>query len=414
MPITTLGTADARLATVTLGGSAGGTTNVRKVFFQVNLGGSQVQNVLGGRVSLGFDQAVSEAQVECGQDPGGSYNDIVEVYMGAGNNDTLRFRGLLKEKQSNLYPRSVTLVARGALSRAEEYVFSFDPSDPIQADIKQKNLQQAGVSGFLVQQIVGSSSSTDGNLVYQVLATVPDLEVDPGNIDDTGTVVGQAAFNAWAWKQGQTALNYVQEVDKVARMRTFESIGGTIYRRRVTGWPAPNGNWEYTFTEAVDIFSGHSARTIIGIKNAVLVEGNDYGVGRGAIYAEVKGGNSFQSGFVWENFSSPLIERVGAGFPGDVATGFACADVATDIYAEVNRETVRLTLTTPRDDVIGPGQTHLVTTPDNQPDRLLTAQPLWVQRVDIEVNSGAFSQTITYIGGGEATGEPPPINWAGS
>src|SRR6516164_278619 len=145
MPITTLGTADARLATVTLGGSAGGTTNLRKVFFQVNLGGSQVQNVLGGRVSLGFDQAVSEAQVECGQDPGGSYNDIVEVYMGAGNNDTLRFRGLLKEKQSNLYPRSVTLVARGALSRAEEYVFSFDPSDPIQADIKQKNLQQAGV-----------------------------------------------------------------------------------------------------------------------------------------------------------------------------------------------------------------------------------------------------------------------------
>jgi len=405
MPITTLGTADARLATVTLGGSAGGTTNVRKVFLQAFINGAEVQNILGARVSLGFDQAVSEATVEAGEDAGGgddALNAPVEVYMGAGSNNALRFRGLLKERQSNLYPRSVTFVARGMLSLAEEYVLAFSPGDPIVAAQIQKNLQNAGLNGLPVNDIVGSSSPTDGNVVYQVLARVPDLNVDPGNIEDTGTVVGQSsvpAIPAWSWKVGQTALGYVQEIDKVARMRTFESIGGTIYRRRITGWPG--GEQEYTFTEAVDIFSGRGSRSIIGLKDAVEVQGLDPGTGIGPVFASIPSGG----GSVWEHFSSSLIERAD---PGDSLTsGFTCADVATDIYAEVNRVTVRLTLTTPRDDVIGPGQTHMVRTVDGAPDRL-------VQRVDIEVNSGAFSQTMTYIGGGTADGEPPPINWGGA
>jgi hypothetical protein len=411
VPITTLGTPDARLGTVTLGASAGGSATVRNIFLQVNIGGNQVQNVFGGRVSLGFDQAVSEATVECGQDPGGSYNDLVEVSMGAGTNNALRFRGLLKEKQSNLYPRTVTLVARGVLSRAEEYVLAYDPADPVQSAAAARALQNAGISGLLVQELVGSSGQTDGNVVYQALARVPELDVDPGNLDDTGTVVGQSeAFNNWAWKFGTSALAYVQEVDKVARMRTFESIGGTIYRRRITGWPAPAA--EYTFTEAVDIFSGRGARTIIGLKNSVYVTGADLGRGDGPVFAFIVGGNAFQAEPVWEYFSSPLIERGTNADP--LPTGFSCQDVATDLYAEVNRETVRLTLTTPRDDVIGPGQTHMVRTVDGAPDRLLIAEPLWVQRVDIEVNGGAFSQTMTYIGGGEATGEPPPINWGGA
>jgi hypothetical protein len=409
MPITTLGTADARLATVTLGASAGGSTTVRTVFLQAFINGAEVQNILGARVSLGFDQAVSEATIEAGEDAGGgddALNAPVEVYMGAGSNNVLRFRGLLKERQSNLYPRTVTFVARGALSLAEEYVLAFSPGDPIVAAQIQKALSSAGINGIPVEDIVGSSGQTDGNVVYQVLARVPDLNVDPGNIDDTGTVVGKNAVAAWCWKVGQTALGYVQEIDKVARMRTFESIGGTIYRRRITGWPA--GVPELTFTEAVDIFSGHGARTIIGLKDAVLVQGADYGTGLGAVFASIPEGG----GTVWEHFSSALIERAD---PGDsISSGFTCADVATDIYAEVDRVTVRLTLTTPRDDIIGPGQTHMVRTVNGEPDRLLIAEPLWVQRVDVEVNSGAFSQTITYIGGGTADGEPPPINWGGA
>src|ERR1700750_2179931 len=105
MPTATLGTPAATLGNVNLGDTARPTSNTRVTFLQVFVNGGQVDNVLGARVSLGFDQAVSEATFDCAADSGTvsgwRYNSTVEIYMGAGNNNSLRFRGLLKEKQSN-------------------------------------------------------------------------------------------------------------------------------------------------------------------------------------------------------------------------------------------------------------------------------------------------------------------------
>ena len=64
---------------------------------------------------------------------------------------------------------------------------------------------------------------------------------------------------------------------------------------------------------------------------------------------------------------------------------------------EVNREIIKLSMSTPRNDNIGPGQIHQI---DNG-SRLAIPERLWVQRVDKSYStSGAISQSMTYIGGG--------------
>ena len=79
----------------------------------------------------------------------------------------------------------------------------------------------------------------------------------------------------------------------------------------------------------------------------------------------------------------------------------SCERMAEYWLGELNRELVKVTMTTPRSDLIGPAQIHLVRSGSGQPDRLGVGEVLWVQgcsgRLD---NSGAFSQSITYVGGG--------------
>lgn len=375
-----LGSPDAQLGNISVGATAAGNGTIRRTFVDCSIGGK----ILSARVSLGYDQMVGEAQIEYAEDPGGSYNDLVTVIMGAGNNIP-RFTGLLKERQTVHYPNSITLFCRGQLSLADEYVFQY-LDDPMQSRIYAESLRQYGIDGLLINQLVGSTNATDGSVVYQALAKAGVGNLDPGNIDDTGTVVGQNSPNAqsaWAWRQGESALAYVQRVDKVARMRTFETTNGGVFRQRVSG--RPTGGSAMTFTDGVDIFSARGSRSEIGLKNGVVVEGFDLGGGNGPI--------TFVTGSPpYEYFSSPMIERLNAL---DAGTGFSCEDVATDVFGEVDRETVRLTMTTPRDDEIGPGQIHSILSP-----RTLITEPLWVQRVDVSVQGGEFSQQMTYIGGG--------------
>ncbi len=79
----------------------------------------------------------------------------------------------------------------------------------------------------------------------------------------------------------------------------------------------------------------------------------------------------------------------------------SCERMAEYWLGELNREVVKVTMTTPRSDVIGPGQIHLVQGPGGSADRLGVGERLWVQTCTGEMtNSGQFSQTVSYIGGG--------------
>src|SRR5436305_317150 len=101
MATAALGTPQATLGNVQPGATAQARSNTRTTFLQVTVGGGQVDNVFGARVSLGFDQVVSEATFDCAADPGTvagwGYNSTVEISMGAGDNNSRRFTGLLKE-----------------------------------------------------------------------------------------------------------------------------------------------------------------------------------------------------------------------------------------------------------------------------------------------------------------------------
>lgn len=389
------------------------TVIVRTTFLQVTVGGTVLTNVLSARVSLGFDLAVAEASVVLASEPTGtSYNDLVQISMGAGTGSTaetpgtdggdgnvLRFTGLLKQYDRTLFPRSITLVARGPLSRAGEYRNQYSATTVAA-------LQSAGIPGLTVTELMAGTTATDQALVAAALQRVPNLDVDAGNIDGTGTDLGGLPPNALCWAYQETALAFIQKIDAASQgFRTFESIRGVIFRVQISGWPG-SGPAEFTFTEGVDIFDGRSTRTIMELKNCARVDGYDFGIGAGIITFSAPGANDIQ-GESSDNpqeiqFSTSLAGHINSG-PG---IGFACEDIADYLLAEWNRELVRVTLTTPLDYIIGPGQTHLVQGDgDGNPGRLAVAEALWVQRVDITVSdNGEFSQSITYIGGGLGSG----------
>lgn len=416
MPLTgQLGTLSSTLGNIVLafGGPALGFT--RHTFLEVAINGTVLTNVLSAHVSLGFDLAVAEATVILAAEPStSSYNDTVTIAMGAGSNNVNRFTGLLKQYDRGLYPRMVTLTCRGPLSRAAEYKPFGQPD--------AQAYQIAGVAGLTLTELMGSTTATDQNVVFAALqrAGVTDgdgSDVNQGLIGGTGTDLGSLPPDATIWGVDTTALDFIHNIDSASLgYRVFESIGGTIYRAQIRGWPGNNVQ-DFAFTESHDIFSGRSTRTILELKNCARVDGYNYGVGAGIITFILPGSNGIQ-GSSADNpqevrFSTNLAGRINAA---DTGPGFSCEDIATYLLDEWNRELVRLTLTTPRDDVIGPGQTHLITTDSNLPDRLGIAEKAWVQRVDIEVNeAGEFSQTIQYIGGGlggSVDGYPSPIDWS--
>jgi hypothetical protein len=402
----------------------------RRTFLEATLGGLVLENVLSARVSLGFDLGVGEASVVLASEPAeGTYNDVVQISMGAGggdgSNNVVRFTGLLKQYDRTLFPRSVTLVARGALSLAAEYR-PFGQDDAL-------TRQRAGLSGLDLRQLLGEgATATDENIVLGALeraydAAPPGIELNIGLIGGTGTNLGTLPPEATVWGTAETALAYIQRIDQSSLgYRTFESINGAIYRAQISGWPGA-GTEVYTFVEGLDIFEARSTRTILELKNCARVDGFDYGLGAGYITHIAPGNNDIQ-GYSTDNpqevhFSTSLAGRILSSSTSGL--GFSCEEIADYLLTEWNRELVRVTLTTPRDDVIGPGQTHMVkanvaityddagvtTNAGGTLDRLHVGEKLWVQRVDISVDASGFSQTMTYLGGGTANGYDSPIDW---
>lgn len=84
--------------------------------------------------------------------------------------------------------------------------------------------------------------------------------------------------------------------------------------------------------------------------------------------------------------------------------GMDCETVAKARLMDIAREVVSGQLTTCDDALLQPGQVHLVQGPAGIADRLKTAEPLWCQGNDfeLEIRDGApfISQTPSYLGGG--------------
>ena len=383
---------------------------VRQPYAAATLAGASVGSILSARCSFGFDQRVSEAYITVPTvPPSGKQWDPVVLTLGATQASAqVRFTGVLLEYDYTLWPRAVTLVCRGNLYRAAV----FENTTTIGTD-----LTNAG------------AGQTDVAMVKQVLNAVPGLLYNAVNIGGTGKLLGTANVQVsssgfgniytgpFTWggpgllnqSVGEKALDCIQRIDEISEgYRLFETLGGTIYRFQISG--RPRNASDFTFTEGQDIFQGSSQRTLIPARNRFVVNGWDYGTGAPATLFALASAPFTPGLDQTMAFSSPMIEKahIADTLSNGTSNGQSCEAIANYLNGEYNREIVKLRMTTPRDDLIGPGQTHSILSQG----RLGISEPLWVQHVDVELSAnGEFSQTMTYIGGGLPDSYPaPPVS----
>jgi hypothetical protein len=333
-------------------------------------GGSGLDSLSSFRWSLGYDQPVGTASVVCaGHVGGGSFGDDLSIIVEGSS----RWSGIIYEIDYGFYPATTTFVGRGRLQAAADYKL------PEQFSREEK--------GLLLQDLLGSPTGSDQAIVSAVLDRVG----LSGTIDGTGTTLGSIAPEAFVWAASDTALGYIQKIDSISLgYRTFESAGGDIFRTQISTVP---GGASTSFTEGVDIVDGSSTLTIQGAYSAVRVAG--YSVGDYADPRVFTAVGSTIAGYPSTySLESEMIERRANSSPG---SGQSCEAVADFWLGQLNRIIVKVQLKTPRTDVFGPAQSHHI----SSGDRLGIDDTMWLQRVDGELQStGAFSQTLTYIGGG--------------
>jgi hypothetical protein len=172
---------------------------------------------------------------------------------------------------------------------------------------------------------------------------------------------------------------------------------------------APATTPDFTFTEGVDVLEARITRDPAGAANKVTVNGAPLPIGSlpGVANTETFTAGTSSAPYLppglpngpdgWPavgmSFSSPLIEKSLNADPGAVVS---CEAVAQFLLAEYNCVVDTLEFSTPRDDLLGPGQTiHL-----HSPRLGITdaAQHYWLQRLEITYDErGAFTQRLTCI-----------------
>src|SRR5580765_3868574 len=223
---------------------------VRRINLEVDAGGSSVPNVLSARVRFDFNQRVSQASFVTPIPPGGaSYDDDVVIRMGivgGGNENTQRFRGVIRSFNITGPPTRVETVCYGYLQRAVEYQ-------------NWEDSHSVPVGGLIPLDLTGTQPDTAANIVQAVLdrCDIPG-GLYSGHIGSTSTLYG-VIMDPFVWRNGrndtiynllesgETAISYIERYDEIdahlassssgGRYRTFETLGGDIYRFEVGGRP---------------------------------------------------------------------------------------------------------------------------------------------------------------------------------
>jgi len=218
-------------------------------------------------------------------------------------------------------------------------------------------------------------------------------------IGGTGKTLGTVAKDrAFSWFAGASGIAFIDMLDGVCLgYRTYDTFDGTIKRTQITTIPAASGS--ATFTEHVDILAATDTTTILEASNRVIVSGFAGMLGNAPISYTASGGNSFLvvDGVQWyvtSNLGSATIEKQNTADAGD---GLSCEEVANWLLDERNRYRERVELTTPRDDVIEPGNTIAVVSPT----RLgIDSRRFWVETVTARIDqAGSFTQSFTCLSG---------------
>jgi hypothetical protein len=364
---------------------------IRKPSLSVKLNTVALSDVLSARVQAGFNMRVAEARVELRALPADIMPwDEIEITMGGTvGTAAVRFDGYFISAENQLYPKQTTLLCKGKLARAEW-------------QINDTNIDMSGYPG--------NPGFPDETMVSDVLyvAKVSDGWT-PGDIPDymptiggTGQILGHYATDyGFEWAKGESGLSFIERLDAVCLgWRTYDTFDGTIKRTQITAIPGASA--AFTFTEGIDIFRATESTTILDVKNEVIVSGFPGKDGDDDIEHTARGGNPFliyfgdlSQMYHTQEFSSPMIEfekitDKPSGY------GLSCEEVALWMLDELNVYSERVMLTTPRDDVIEPGDTIAVVAPIRLD---IDSRKFWVQQVDVGLIGGAFTQVLTCITG---------------
>lgn len=372
-------------------------TTIRTPSLTVTRNGTPLSDVVSARTQHGFNMRVAEATVVCRALPSGIMPwDEIEITVGASaGTAAVRFTGYFIAPESQLYPQEVTLQCRGKLARAEVYE-------------APNNIDMSRYSAFIAGYDV-SYGSTDQTMVATILylcRVIPGWGNGPylgADIGGTGKTLGLVSKNrGFEYREGETGLSFIERLDAVCLgYRTYDTFDGTVVRTLITAVPTGAADWP-TFTEGADIFRASYGKTIIEAKNKIIVNGFPGWENETEIRKVAQGGNQFllntdgSQYYQVEHISSAMIESELTG-----GTGLSCQEVAEWQLNELNRYSERITLTTPRDDLIAAGDIIAV----YAPSRLaLATTKFWVQSVDVERSrSGGFSQVLTCITGAPVT-----------
>lgn len=403
----------------------------RRAALGVSINGTPITNMRSAVWRAGFNIPYPECQVVVPSLPVGFDQDqSIQIVAGNGtNNSVVRFAGRTRDPDYNL-DGSITIRGVGQLERAYTYENSDDPTFG---------------GGLFLPDLIGAESGTDAAVVRAVL-TLAGVSYTSSNIGGTGVTFGATTLpgggvapglrEVFAWPAGDsttglyadqgagmTALEYIQKWDQVSAVhpgsfatagsisgnstgavtaptgfyRTFETLGGVVYRRLIGG--RPRGTAEYIFTEGVDIRIGHIARKF-PLANRFMATGYDDGSGSGAERFVMQSSNPYMSSSVKRTappISSPMIEKSAENDPG---TGMSCEKVARAMEPDLNRIIVIGTFTTGRDEAIGPGATILVQAPGGLPGRLGTGENVMVQGLTGRVDQSGYSVEFEILGGG--------------
>jgi hypothetical protein len=389
---------------------------VRQPVLEVYIDGELDARARAATCSFGYDQRYAEARVlRAGgtgypSDPAAlpiEYWSDVEIKMGATPATVeTRFRGWVVPLSNDLWPQQGTLICKGKLYLAEF--------------VKNEVTNGTNLSG-------AGAGMADEDQVQAVL-TQCGVSFTAGNILGTGHLLGSrfrdlAAIGAspfgpftpptpfW-WREGETGLSYIEQLDAISvpvdysgRYRTFESLDGTVYRIKLSTQPA--GTADFSFVEGTDILPGASIeRDPSGAANRVVVTGAPHYSGLGSYQYTAKAPvGVLASPYIpsvvpvsadgyrqvsASPFSSLMIEKALIADTGDVVS---CEQVANLLLAENNAVLDTLRVATPRDDLLGPGQTIAFTSPRLGID---AGERYWLQHLEVEVDErGTFRQRMT-------------------
>lgn len=394
----------------------------RRAALVVAINGSAITNMYSASWRAGFNIPYPEASVVVPSLPVGfDQNQTLQIVAGSGtNNSVVRFLGRTRDPEYNL-DGTITLRGVGQMERAYTYENSEDPTSS---------------GGLTLFDLLGALTGTDSAVVQAVLTKVG-ISYTAANIGGTGVTFGsQADEDAFMWAAGdsptglfadqgagETALEYIARWDRVSAVhpgsfaavgstsanspgaitapvgfyRTFETLGGVIYRSLIGG--RPRSVAAYTFTEGVDIRAGSIARKF-PLANRFVAVGYDYGDGEPTRFV-MQSSNPYMAPTVFRTappISSSMIEKTAEN---DAGSGMSCEKVTYAIEPDLNRIIVSGSFTTGRDDPIGPGATILVQALGGLPGRLGTGENVWVQSVSGRVDRDAgFVQELEILGGG--------------